>query len=1262
MGKNTKIVCTVVPNPIKSNPKEGHLNFSLFLSPRLPDSGILKDYYEILKWPDFMDFFTKKEYLSIELGVEKDKKVQKINSKYNISKEENNRERYRSIWREIFPENTPVKGWILDEGKVKDNLSTPLYSQIFSPVPNGINPMSTEEKEKAKKYSDLLLNSISIAEFLTTKSDSHPYDTMSSPPKFLENLEKKYDDKKGNVLSESKIQSDNKDNQEFHKKMSFISDYPHLMRMFGWIYDYSLALDSNQIKEFQTINCFKIFFNTQKYLYDIKNNKKLDANIYHKWENFFNEIDFKTPWTFFNNKDFSLGYMKSLDYFEIENGFIITNSSKNNYTLIAQQFNLTEKYALEKSNLSGTSPSIGSSSTGIGIQIQTQTMDVVDSVNKSDPDEINNAEENIDDYIIYGHNLDVGYRIDVAYAGDNQQFFSLNHRVADYGIDKSHSTQKNDIEIFLEEIVDEPWIAESAQAGKSGNLHTNEEICRWNNWSLTCPHIGNYPQDESDYVDSKVNKEFNDIELINIKPSNNRIPKLLPLRFGKSYKFRIRVVDICGNGPEYNQNISEETYNRTSIGPVTYKRLELVNPPELHLIEPIYSITKRNDEIIERKIYPGHEGESLETLVIKTKIIEGVPTYQQDCIRLICPPRVSFNFAELHGALDSNIDSQSPSLYNKAGYEADNEDLELFEINQELPFLTDPLICGFDFLDINIQTPLHSFTEKNKYLTRKFATLRLTKCNNPIENKKINDYSGQKLVHLCPGDNLTIILKSKISDNTILLDQSKQISPGKKIHFVHAVQQPICKNNSFLDNFTLVASVEKRSYVEPTIVKIVCNEKSNNLSLPTHSSIEFKLIAEYEELILNPEADTGYVRIKTEKQVLSIVNTENGLENDLAWCDFLTQFNFLKHSFGDTKFRKVAYSLEFISKFKEYFPEESDFSVIGKINELELLNTEKPKVPVIDGPMIPLFNWIEEGVIVTRVQNSFRIYFKGDWYLSGDEEKIAVLFLELDDDPENNSIPDECEGLVSEFGKDPTLKNPGSAQISQFKFKGDDGGYVNIQLLQREESKFSSPIPPYSSSTQKVKAAIFDVLWDKESKRFYVDIQLTEKEVYFPFAKFAICRYQENSIKEHDKDPNEVPNMYDLRFSSVVMSPQAQIFPTIAVNKVDCKFVINSRNNSRVIEQYLILEKDSKGMFNKLDVNEPYQSTQTMQYCDNNYIDESKIKLSENAIKELIENADAAYLEEYEIYSVYELDNLKTNIDNPRNDIRKRLVFSYKLK
>ena len=58
MGKNTKIICSVVPNGIEEDSQnKKYLKLSVFLSPRLPDTGSLKEYYEILKWYDFIDFF-----------------------------------------------------------------------------------------------------------------------------------------------------------------------------------------------------------------------------------------------------------------------------------------------------------------------------------------------------------------------------------------------------------------------------------------------------------------------------------------------------------------------------------------------------------------------------------------------------------------------------------------------------------------------------------------------------------------------------------------------------------------------------------------------------------------------------------------------------------------------------------------------------------------------------------------------------------------------------------------------------------------------------------------------------------------------------------------------------------------------------------------------------------------------------------------------------------------------------------------------------
>ena len=143
-------------------------------------------------------------------------------------------------------------------------------------------------------------------------------------------------------------------------------------------------------------------------------------------------------------------------------------------------------------------------------------------------------------------------------------------------------------------------------------------------------------------------------------------------------------------------------------------------------------------------------------------------------------------------------------------------------------------------------------------------------------------------------------------------------------------------------------------------------------------------------------------------------------------------FSNLVHSFNDGKYRKIKYSIEAISKFKKYFPEHiKDFSVTGLSEEVEILSSQRPPPVEIDR-VVPLIRW--DGQLIKdrrrkRICDTIRIYFKGDWFQTGDGESVAIIFANQPVQPSDKTplipssgeVPKELENAISQFGLDPAI-------------------------------------------------------------------------------------------------------------------------------------------------------------------------------------------------------------------------------------------------
>ncbi|MFD2871732.1 hypothetical protein ACFS5N_04585 [Mucilaginibacter ximonensis] len=1170
------------------------------------------------------------------------------------------------IWPLICKADTPVEGWIYDEGPPKKHVTHLVRPKGITAGEIGLVEQSVEAHLQSLK--DVAKNNKSFDE----------------------------------------IKIMNKENEEFHRKMSMLADHPDLLRAMGWIYDFSIKDTDGLIPG---NNIIKLTMPSPEDVLKSFPHAKEGDEAYQKWAGFINEIDFKCPYTAYD-KNFAYAYSQLLSksYYETRDGFINGNPSNKFYSFSASQIDdkqIKGKLAQLISNNSDNDlnnkaavafqqqyngKNIETNSTGIGLSVVVATAGTspllsaaANSPETFNVNGVNNETANIDDYIIWGHHLDAGYRIDVANKDghfNSSKFASLCFRTADYYIDQSPDAEKTKTELIVRNYGDEPWIAESAQVGKSGKLYVDAELFRWNNWSLTCPHIGNYPQEE----EAAINHEFNDLQLQNIRPYKNMLPSLIPLRFGLAYFFRLRMVDICGNGPQLEDAptpVGKEQPGDFVVASDYYKRFEHVNPPELHYTENIYqqklSSKKGKDRTFyERVLKKEHFGENLNTLVIKTRVHGHSLLTGPDCERVICPPRVTYQFAELHGTFDrpdeegiiAKLDNHR-NIFQKAAYNNIDQDMELFHAFEELPFITDPCV---ENAEITTTLGTRSFDlwghlKLSLYLKRRFFSLLLSgsekttndimldhnDTGNPVKN-------GVVKIELKPGSIYKASIKSTVSPEPLgypglsIFNIAGDITTPKDLLFVHAVQKPVVKSLSGAVRFIEKPDISCFSVIDrsPLATNCVFRLNSTDFLFPVSTAANFKLIAQYEEISVDRTRPDG--KKTTHKKIItSFSNMPDDktsihlkLETDNDPAVFLNAFNGLANQFPDTKFHNVSYSLEATSRYKDYFPDETEFTVTGHFNGPRVVkNSKTPSVPDINIAM-PVFDWQLTDPLVTRSHSTIRIYFNDDWFETGDSEQIAVLYL-----PDSNTVSDEMENLISEFGKDPITASDGkpTAGITKGFFRATKWAKVDSRLLQKSESEFSAPLAPVISFTS-LTAAIFDVAFDLQKQQFYCDVLIDMQDIsfYFPFLKLAICKYQANSIAVDQK--------FDYRFSKVKMVPTIQLMPTIRINTSTYSFETVSYLPLKRVERYLILEKRKTGNFDMYIHNKTLTPVLAIKLTGQ---DAATLKKS---IADF--GAESIYLEEFEIYETEPSFTMQQNdgkyqLYNPRNDMSRRLTFTYQI-
>ena len=248
---------------------------------------------------------------------------------------------------------------------------------------------------------------------------------------------------------------------------------------------------------------------------------------------------------------------------------------------------------------------------------------------------------------LYFEDIAVGYRIDV-WSKARGRWFQLcartgakNPGLGGYGIGSPPT-------VVPVPSGDEGWVepATTQSASSSGPnppVYVPEYLMRWSGWSLVGARPGKHLSDvPSDGLEAdQANPAASNLAL---RIDYAAAPGTLPtLRFGDTYRFRARAVDLAGNSVAF-----------TKTGPftwatpaVTYRRFEPVPSP---VLVPTALRTP---------------GEHVENLVIRSNydIPDNDPSIVA-CERHIAPPSTGEDMAETHGVLDGPDGHPDPSSYS----------------------------------------------------------------------------------------------------------------------------------------------------------------------------------------------------------------------------------------------------------------------------------------------------------------------------------------------------------------------------------------------------------------------------------------------------------------------------------------------------------------------------------------------------------------------------------------------------------------------
>jgi hypothetical protein len=256
-----------------------------------------------------------------------------------------------------------------------------------------------------------------------------------------------------------------------------------------------------------------------------------------------------------------------------------------------------------------------------------------------------------------------------------------------------------------------------------------------------------------------------------------------------------------------------------------------------------------------------------------------------------------------------------------------------------------------------------------------------------------------------------------------------------------------------------------------------------------------------------------------------------------------TRFGFLKamnlrikpleHRFGDTKHRWVDYKLVASSRYREYFdkilaanPDLTTNRESEWREKVNILSSARPKAPEVDY-IVPSFEWrktqTNEAIRHRRMGGGLRIYLKRPWYSTGADEMLAVIL------PENKtnivSLAAASPGytnIYTHWGMDPILYGAQPENVSP--------QVADFRMNPVVDNKLQYP----EKTATLAKAVAYPVHFDEERQMWFCDLAIDPQEMYFPFIKLFLARYQPHSVREENSD---------VCLSPVVVTKMIQLVP-----------------------------------------------------------------------------------------------------------------------
>lgn len=685
------------------------------------------------------------------------------------------------------------------------------------------------------------------------------------------------------------------------------------------------------------------------------------------------------------------------------------------------------------------------------------------------------------------------------------------------------------------------------EAADGKGLVADETLLVWDGWSLSAPRPSKALDDQaqSDVANGDLLTPFG------IEAHFSAAPRTLPrLRFGRSYRLRLRAVDLAGNSVFMPNTADFQQTQAECSALITFQRHEPIAPP-----------------IVLPRSVPAY-GESLETLVVRSGAGSDHDTARSE--RHFAPPPLNLIHAEWYGAFDGKPSEEAQALrgrtFKVVGEQPPESALLMSEVDfmpfyqpdalgrnvalsglrqeegfwlmPELDFapfyLPDALGRGVIFYGLPgvpegepFRVPFEgSYPNLLPFRLRLVAIGAHETPQPPQYGVRIPNASALLTVQLRPSE-VRQVRYATYADEADLqahglrawlnetADPTPLLTPFRSLTLIHAAAQPLAAPQ-------ITALRAARTYGD-TAVRL-----SGTATLHAASTGKLDLLATWTEPHDDPAHPFDAAKPRSALFGALPVSTD---QDSFSFTDVLQHF-------GDTKYREVTYTPIAATRFNTYFDpalfaddatlesvrptaEERKHGVGEK--RIAILNSARPLPPQI-AYIVPSFGWQaakhvpntdgSAQVALMRQGGSLRIYLKRPWFSSGAGEMLGVVFRRAP----FAETPAAMRAYLTQWGSDPLWES--SAPVAM----------PSAENFLNAAPHFGVTLAEFADQTNLIGVAPYPVSYDAARSLWYADVTLNVGAAYFPFVRLALARYQPNSIA-------------DAHLSPIILSDFAQLPP-----------------------------------------------------------------------------------------------------------------------